>query len=166
MTITKNDNKINDSESKKQIFEFTISEYDDKRQNKGREMYTDVVTHTINVPSTPKQMLINTNEEDDNTFNDNNNKNNNNNNKEIDIPVLHEGCSTTCQMVDKEVISKSLMEEKYTQYEDQVWSNDQIQRVISHDERFKEFLKTVFPLMMYHLEESIVFSKVLGKDKF
>uniref|UniRef100_A0A0K0G240 BESS domain-containing protein n=1 Tax=Strongyloides venezuelensis TaxID=75913 RepID=A0A0K0G240_STRVS len=163
MTITKNDNKINDSESKKQIFEFTISEYDDdKRKIKGREMYADVVTHTINIPSKPIQMLITTNEEDDNTFNENNN----NNNKEIDIPVLHEGCSTTCQMIDKEVISKSLMEDKCTQYEDQVWSNDQIQRVISHDERFKEFLKTVFPLMMYHLEESIVFSKVLGKDKF
>ena len=38
------------------------------------------------------------------------------------------------------------MEDKCTQYEDQVWSNDQIQRIINHDERFKEFTKTAYSL--------------------
>ncbi|CEF66641.1 Hypothetical protein SRAE_2000130900 [Strongyloides ratti] len=165
MTSIKNDKKKIDSENKKQIFKFTISEYDGDSKKEVREKYTDIVTHTIYVPSTHVQILTKVNKNDNNTFRDNS-KNKNNNNKEIDVTVLHEGCSTTCQMIDKEIISKSLMEEKCTQYEDQVWSNDQIQRIINHDERFKEFIKTAYSLMIYHLEESIVFSKVLGKNKF
>uniref|UniRef100_A0A0N4ZEJ6 DUF4238 domain-containing protein n=1 Tax=Parastrongyloides trichosuri TaxID=131310 RepID=A0A0N4ZEJ6_PARTI len=142
----KNDNNKKDN-SHKRVFEFTISEHEARERAK----YNDTEVYTINISSTVEKIQLN--EDSDKNI-------------EVDVPVLHEGCSTTCQMVDKEIISKSMIEERCTQYEHQLWSNDQIQRVINHDERFKEFLKTVFPLMMHHLEESVVFSKVLGKRKF
>uniref|UniRef100_A0AC35TQS4 DUF4065 domain-containing protein n=1 Tax=Rhabditophanes sp. KR3021 TaxID=114890 RepID=A0AC35TQS4_9BILA len=62
--------------------------------------------------------------------------------------------------------TKPNTKEVETQYELQKWSNDQIQRIVAHDPKFKEFMKEAYQLMTHHLEESVVFFKILGSAKF